>query len=134
MHYKSSSFAFICRQFVSLPFCSLQLPVKRYQPVDDWVKLDSAREATGECAVRLPTGARADFDMDTDVVHSPDERQISASGVTMCIKDGRNSANGSRRVPVAAEWMGFSFVSQNMLSGVSKERRVHMDKHSAGKR
>jgi len=42
--------------------------VKRYQPVDDWVELDSAREATGECVVRLLTGIRADFDMDTDVV------------------------------------------------------------------
>jgi len=68
MYCKSSCFAFICWQLVFLPFCSLQFPVKRYQPVDDWVELDSAREATGEWVVRLLTGIRADFDMDTDVV------------------------------------------------------------------
>jgi len=110
MYCKSSFFAFICWQLVFPPFCSLPIPVKQYQPVDNWVELDSAKEATGECVVWLPTGTRVDFNMDMDAV---DERHISVTGMTMCIKMAETRRMEVDVCQLQQNGWGFPFLSSS---------------------
>ena len=106
MYCKSSFFAFICWQLVFLPFLFITITSEAIS-ASWWLgRVGFCKRGNGWVCGVTADRHKGWFQHGHGCCRWTPYQCDWHDNV---YKDGRNSANGSWRVPVAAEWMGFSF-------------------------